>query len=463
MSDNAPEPNRGSNFLNNQNLPPCEWRNIGDLRPYGRELKQHPKKQMERLTASISALGFLDPPIIDEDNRILSGVARVAAARALGMDRLPVVVARGLSATQKRAFVIAANRIGELGKTDRSALAAEFAELKALEFDLAFEVTGYSEIEVETLALSLVDLDEPRFKSPDAVAVSYVGAKLICGDNVVVCGDATSRDARHALMGSASLAQMVFIDPPWNVPTVGHITKNQSHRDFVMASGEMSNDQFTAFLRAVLENVAEAVVAGGLIYVVMDGTHLPHLFDAGRQAGLSVFQFCHWVKPNGGQGSFYRSRSEEIVVFKKGSAKHKNRILLGSEGRHRTNVWEYPGYASLRLEAEKHPTPKPVELIRDAILDSTDRGDLIVDFFSGGGSTLIAAEQSGRPARIMELDPLYVDATVERWQAYTGRDAVFADTGLTYNETRAAQDLARRQANAPQPTTRMRLRTRPEA
>ncbi|NIV77149.1 MAG: DNA methylase N-4, partial [Gammaproteobacteria bacterium] len=213
------------------------------------------------------------------------------------------------------------------------------------------------------------------------------------------------------------------------------------HREFAMAAGEMTEGQFTEFLRRTLGHLAAHSADGAIHFVCMDWRHVYELLSAGRAVYSELKNLCVWAKTNAGMGSLYRSRHEMILVFKKGKAPHINNVELGRHGRHRSNVWDYPGVNTLKsdrlAELEMHPTVKPVALVADAILDCSRRGGLVLDAFAGSGTTIIAAERTGRRACALEIDPAYVETAILRWQDYAGDHAVHAETGLTFEETRA--------------------------
>ena len=250
-------------------------------------------------------------------------------------------------------------------------------------------------------------------------------------------------------MGSER-ADLVFTDPPYNVKIDGNVCGLGSvkHREFAFASGEMNRDQFTAFLTETLGNMGAVMRDGAIAFVCMDWRHMSELLAAGETAFTELKNLVVWNKTNGGMGAFYRSKHELIFVFKQGTAEHTNSFGLGETGRYRTNVWDYAGISSIGAgrsdELAMHPTVKPVAMIADAIRDCSKRGQIVLDAFGGSGSTLIAAEKTGRSARLIEYDPLYCDTIVRRWEIYTGKRATLAVTGQTFEdlaETRLALEL----------------------
>jgi DNA modification methylase len=262
----------------------------------------------------------------------------------------------------------------------------------------------------------------------------------------VFCGDATDPAVIARLMHDGS-ADQIITDPPYNVRINGHVSGNGKvrHREFAMACSEMDRTQFVQFLGSSLSASALHLVEGGLAYVFMDHAHIGELLEAGEDVFTERKAICVWDKGAGGMGSLYRNAFEFIAVFKKGTAKHINNVSLGKHGRNRTTVWRYPGIAQQGKGRAKalslHPTVKPVALLADAILDSSPRNGIVLDPFGGSGSTLIAAEVTHRRARLVELDPLYVDTTLARFEALTGTRAIHSETGLSFAELR--QERAR--------------------
>jgi DNA modification methylase len=241
--------------------------------------------------------------------------------------------------------------------------------------------------------------------------------------------------------------RLVFTDPPYNVPILGHASGlgRIKHGNFAMALGEMSEDTYAEFLQGTLGCMAEVLVDGGIAFVCIDWRHVEQAVRASRVASFALKNICVWVKTNGGMGTFYRSRHEFVLVLKKGDGPHTNSFGLGDTGRYRTNVWEYAGVNAFwrgRLEElAMHPTVKPTALVADAIKDCSGRRDLVLDPFAGSGTTIIAAEKTGRQARAMEIDPHYCDVTVRRWQAYTGRRAMHVTTELSFEDTESQRGI----------------------
>ncbi len=418
-------------------------RSIASLKPNPRNARTHSNKQIRQIADSIRAFGFTNPVLIDAEGTILAGHGRVAAARQLGWTEVPTILLSSMTAAQKRAYVIADNKLALNAGWDEDLLALELGELAALELDFDLTLTGFEMAEIDLLIGSSAKADPKADAVPESdptiPPVSRSGDLWLCGPHRVLCGDATSPDAFAALLGGER-AQLVFIDPPYNVPIDGHVCGLGSvqHPDFAMASGEMSEAEFTQLLKTVCGHLVAHSVDGAIHFVCMDWRHVHELLTAARGLYAEQKNLCIWNKDNGGMGSLYRSKHELVFVFKAGLGPHINNVELGKHGRYRTNVWDYAGVNSLRAgrleELALHPTVKPVALVADAILDCSNRGGLVLDCFLGSGTTLIAAEKTGRRAAGMELDPTYVDTALRRWQQFTGREAMQAETGRSFAE-----------------------------
>jgi DNA modification methylase len=408
-----------------------------------RNARTHSPRQIRQIADSIRAFGFNNPVLVDKNNLIVAGHGRAKAAKLLGMTEVPTVPLSRMTEAQMRAYVIADNRLAEKAGWDEEILAIELQTLTEIapEFDLT--ITGFEISEIDFIIQEHDDEVEPD--ALDDVAPPDAGAPVVTrgGDlwqldrHRVLCADATRPEA-YARLLQGEPAQMVFTDPPYNVPIGGHVSGlgHAQHDEFPMASGEMSEDEFAGFLTTTLSHIRANSVDSAIAFVCIDWRHYYELVVAGRAAKLTLKNLCVWVKTNAGMGSFYRSRHELIAVFKVGTAPHINSFELGQHGRYRTNVWTYPGangFGTRRDEAlAMHPTVKPVALVADAIKDCSKRNGLILDPFFGSGTTVIAAELTGRRASGFELDPRYVDTIIRRWQQMTSKDAVLAATGETF-------------------------------
>ncbi len=414
---------------------------ISKLNPALRNARTHSKRQIKQLADSMQRFGFTNPILVDDDNRIMAGHGRVEAATSLGIVEVPCVRLSDMSDADKRAYVIADNKLALNAGWDKGALAIELQELMDLGFEI--ELTGFELPEIDILFSDAADASPEAVDASDACPppsshpVTNAGDRWALGRHVLVCGDAKDPEALDALL-AGKLADMVFTDPPYNLPIEGHVSGlgRAQHREFLEASGEMSQDKFIEFLAQTLAVAANGCRDGAIAYVCMDWRHLGEVIAAGKSAFSELKNICVWAKTNGGMGTFYRSQHEMVLVFKIGTAPHTNTFGLGDKGRYRTNVWSYPGvntFKSERMEElASHPTVKPVALVADAIRDVSHRGQVVLDVFGGSGTTLIAAEKTGRCARLLEIDPIYCDVIIRRWQKLTGKHACLSNSGETF-------------------------------
>jgi len=340
---------------------------------------------------------------------------------------------------ERRAYVIADNKIALNAGWDEDMLGQELKALLDLDLDLDIGITGFSIPEVDSL-VDGVSPEEPGDPADDilpdqAPPRCRLGDIWQLGPHRLICGDSLDRATVAALMGGEQ-AQMVFTDPPYNVPIQGHVGGSGAikHREFAMASGEMSQVEFTDFLRSIFQNLIDVSGDGSVHFICMDWRHMAEVLAAGTGTYSELKNLIVWVKDNGGMGTFYRSRHELIFAFKNGTAPHINSFELGQHGRYRTNVWQYRDVNTLRAgrmdELALHPTVKPVQLIADAIKDVSQRRGIVLDLFGGSGSTLIAAHKTGRVGYLCELDPVYCDRIIRRWEIYAKDDAECVACGL---------------------------------
>jgi DNA modification methylase len=423
-----------------------ELRALSDLEANSRNARTHDNAQISKLADAIRTFGFTVPILIDEVDRIIAGHGRAAAARVLGLVDVPTIRLNYLSPAEKRAYAIADNRLAELAGWDREILALEFQELGILDFDLS--LTGF---EVRDIDLILDEQGtgmrpEAPIAAPNyAKCVARPGDLWLLGEHRLYCGSALESVSYAALMGDERAA-MAFTDSPYNVPVQGHVSGlgQAQHREFAMASGEMSAAEFTTFLRTAFEHMAAWSAEGSLHFLCMDWRHMSELLTAASGPYSELKNLCVWNKDNGGMGSLYRSKHELVFVYKKGRGPHVNNVELGRNGRNRTNVWDYAGqntfHANRAGDLADHPTIKPTALVADAIRDVTRRGDLVLDPFVGSGTTILAAEVTGRCARAIELEPAYVDVAIRRWEELSGRPATLEATGSTFAQTRSDRE-----------------------
>lgn len=418
-----------------------------DLKPWPGNSRTHNDKQLAKLKTSIQKFGFTAPVLIDEAGNILGGHGRVKAAIDLELPTIPTRVIGGLSEAQKRAYVIADNKLAQLAGWDETLLKKELELLIAENFDI--ETTAFSTAEIDIL---LDGAEEPSGSNPDdlqpddivAEVISRAGDLWKLGDHSLLCADARSPDSYETLMRGA-LAEMVISDPPYNVPIDAHVCNSEKihHNELKNASGERTPGEFTAFLNTVFSHTHDSSQDGAIHFYFIDWRHSMEIQKAAKPFFGSPLQLCVWVKDNASMEGFYGSQHELVFVFKKGEAPHINNFELGQHGRYRTNVWKYAGVNAFQSKGHEllalYPTVKPVSLIADALRDCSHRKGIILDPFAGSGTTLIAAERTGRQARAIELDPQYVDVGVMRWQRVTGKQAVLEETGQTWDQVRAGR------------------------
>lgn len=420
------------------------------LKSAARRVKKSDPAQVARVTASILSFGLVVPVLVDGEGAIIHGHVVVEAARSLDLAAIPCIRIEHLSPEQARLLSISLNRLAETGQWDIEGLTLELKDLVILDEPLT--ITGFDEPVLDALLMDdsqdlATDSDElpPLGVEP----VSRMGDHWQLGQHILACGDARDETLLPSLVAPGT-ARLGLIDPPYNVPVAGHVS-SKGHREFEMASGEMTEAQFTAFLSDSFAPLNQALVAGGLMLSFMDWRGLYPMTTAARGLGFEELNLIVWAKSNGGMGSLWRSQHELIGAYKKPGAAHINNVELGKSGRWRSNLWRYPGASSLgsqaREELKGHPTPKPVALLVDAILDVSHRGDVVIDTFSGSGSTLIACERSGRKFCGVELDPLYVDLAVRRWEAETGERAVLRGSGRSFSEV--SEDRRAEKPNEP--------------
>ena len=421
------------------------YRRIEELRPDPRNPRSHSPRQVRQIARSVQTFGFNVPILIDRQSQVIAGHGRLLAARELGWGQVPTISLDHLSEAQRQAFMIADNQLTDTSEWNDTLLASLFRDLSVLDLGFSLDVTGFEMAEIDMRIESLEappDADDPADRVPDLAsrpAVSRVGDVWAAGRHRICCGSALDPIA-YAVLMDGEQAAMVFSDPPYNCPINGHVTGlgKIHHREFAMASGEMDEAQFVDFLTRSFTLLARHSVDGAIQFQCIDWRHAGEMLAAGRRAYSELKNICVWVKSNAGMGSLFRSQHELIFVFKHGRESHQNNIQLGRHGRHRSNVWSYPGANSFGRSSEEgnlselHPTVKPVAMVADAILDCSSRGEIVLDAFLGSGTTVIAAERTGRRCFGLEIDPLYVDTIVRRWQAFTGDHARLLATGRDF-------------------------------
>lgn len=418
-------------------------RPIDSVTPYARNARSHSKAQIDRIARSIEAFGFINPVLVDEDGVLVAGHARLQAAKQLGLSVIPTICINHLSESEKRAYIIADNRLAEDGTWDKDLLRVELEFLANIDLDFNIELTGFTTPEIDLNLHSEPVPEEEIIPPPNpANAVSRTADVWQLREHRVIVGDSRDAETVDVLM-QGKLAKAAYCDAPYNVPIKGFVSglgKHQ-HREFAYASGEMSGDLFTTFLTEAMLQAARVSENGALQYWFSDWRHAFEFLGAGKAVYDRLINLCVWAKTNAGMGSLYRSQHELIWIFKRGTAPHTNNVELGKHGRYRTNLWTYPGANVFGVDRDEtlaaHPTPKNTAMLADAILDVTNPKDIVIDFFLGSGSTLIAAENTGRICFGIEIDPVYMDVIIARWERATGQQAVLAGTDRTFDEVAA--------------------------
>lgn len=397
------------------------------LRLNPRNARTHPKRQIEQITSSIAAFGFTNPILADSDLQVIAGHGRLLAAKTMNLAEVPVIEITDLSEAQKRALRIADNKIALNAGWDLEILQQELMELSKIDVGVDLSLTGFSVGEIDVILEGEDDPDDEKIPEVPASPKTQPGDIWILGEHRIGCGDGRDQEFVRRVVGAGSQIDAAFMDPPYNVKISGHAVAKGSHREFAMASGEMSEAQFRGFLIDTLGTATAVSRDGAVHFVCMDWRHMDDVSAVGKTLYGALLNLCIWNKSNAGMGSLYRSKHELVFVYRVGAAPHLNNVELGKHGRNRTNVWDYASVNSLkgsrREDLALHPTVKPTGLIADAIQDVTRRGELVLDLFLGSGTSLIAAERTGRRFRGVELDPAYVDVAIARWTERTGQEA----------------------------------------
>jgi DNA modification methylase len=424
-----------SNALAVQHIP------IDSVRPSDAPLRRHPADELEKIRRSFEEFGVVKPLLVTPSGMIVDGEARWQVLKSSGASYIDVIVIAGRSSAEIKALRLALNRIGEDAKWDSINLRVALEVLAAEKFDL--DLTGFDVPEIDyylNLDAPQANVEENGSDIPlvEATAISTPGMIWALGDHRVGCGSATDLAFVSRLL-SGRTANVCFVDPPYNIPVDGFITGKgrHRHREFVQGAGELSTDGYFTLLRDSLLVLKECCVPTALVYACIDWRHVTEMTVAGRACDMPLYTICVWTKTNGGMGGIYRNAHEFVCVFRAGADQPLDNVELGRHGRNRTTVWSYPGMSSFGKERDEllssHPTVKPVAMIADVLRDVTKRGQVVLDTFLGSGSSLIGAQETGRICCGVELDPLYVDVTIRRWQNATGRDAVLVDTGEAFN------------------------------
>ena len=399
------------------------------LIPYARNTRTHSDDQVAQIAASIREFGFTNPVLIDAQDGIIAGHGRVMAARKLGLAEVPCIRLAHLTDAQRRAYVIADNKLALNAGWDEELLAVELADLREMDFDLG--LTGFDEDELNALLAEKTiegNTDPDDVPEPPAEPVSVLGDVWVMGSHRLMCGDSTSVDEVQRLM-SAEKADMVFTDPPYGVSYEGgHNDKKRQQ----IQNDALEGDNLTSLFYEALITAITVTSDRAPFYVWFASGKSVETFAAFDRLPLKLRAVIQWYKVRSGLGAFmsqYIPNCEPCIYAHKAGCSPQ---WFGPSDE--KTVWE------LQKESRNdyHPTQKPVELAERAITNSSKKGQFVLDLFGGSGTTLIAAEKNGRIARLMELDPRYVDVIVKRWQDFTGKDAIHEATGKTYNELASA-------------------------
>jgi len=423
------------------------YRETQHLIPYARNARTHSKDQIRQIADSIRVFGFTNPILIDRAATIVAGHGRVEAAKLLGLKTVPTICLENLNQDQIRAYILADNKLAEKAGWDNAILAIELQHLTSIDLGFDVSLTGFEIGEIDLILQEgkAEEQEEEPVEISTEPAVTKPGDVWASANHRIMCGDALDESVHSVLMNGRT-ADLVFTDPPYNVRIDGNVCGKGAirHREFAMACGEMTEAEFVSFLSRALDPLERHSKPGSVHFICMDWRHVGELLTAGKQTYDTLLNLCVWAKDNGGMGSLYRSQHELVFVFRKSLESHRNNIQLGKFGRNRTNVWRYPGVNTLSRSGEEgnllalHPTVKPVAMIADAILDCSAPGDIVLDNFCGVGSTILAAERVGRSCYAIEIDPLYVDTAVKRWEKQTEKQAVRAASGKDFEQAEVA-------------------------
>ena len=400
-----------------------------------KSLRKHSQKQLQKLINAIKKFGFTNPILIDKKLKIIAGELRLLAAKKLGFCQIPVIILEDLTDEEAEAIRILDNRIAEDSEWNYANLQEVIENLG--KFDISFEDLGFETVDYDKIFLNS-DSEESEVKNSEQENADWLDANIPkkanlwdlwrLGDNFILCANSLLQKAFKILM-QGELAQIVITDPPYNCKIKGHVCGSGKikHDEFAMASGEMTEAEFAEFISGFMQHLVKFSFDGSLHYIFMDWRNINILLTQGKKYYTELKDIAIWDKGQGGMGSMYRSQHEMIPIFKNGEAKHQNHIQLGKYGRYRTNVWNYPGVRATNPESlellKLHPTVKPVSMLHDILLDTSSKNDIVLDCFGGSGSTLLAAERCKRRARLIEIDPRYVDVCIYRWEKETGKTA----------------------------------------
>lgn len=426
-----------------------EYPSIETIKPNLHNTRKHPRSQLKKLATTMGEVGFLVPILVDGDGMILAGHARLEAARMLGMPTVPVVYVRDLTEAQRRAFMIADNKLGDLSSFDMEKLAIEFDFLLKGDDSFSIAATGFDIVEVDrVLGNDRAASDNEAFELPDddAQPVSRAGDLWLVGKHRILCGSCLDR-SNVARLFDGKRASLVLTDPPYGVAIENNVSGlgAKRHKDFEMGCTEMSDSQLTyEFFRPAFQLMADFTDPGSIAFVFMDWRHTRHVENAAEGVFHKHKNTIVWVKSNPGMGSFFRSQHEMVLAFQISRGPIRNNFGLGGQGRVRSNVWQYPGANVFRAGRKQdlidHPTVKNLRMVSDAILDVSAPGDIVFDPFLGSGTTASAAALTGRIGYGVEISPIFVDVILRRLTEKTGLVATLED-GRTFAQVAAERGV----------------------
>ena len=395
---------------------------------------KYSQREIDATKSALKRFGLPLPIVIDGDKNVILGEHFYSAAKLLDWESIKAVCIEDLKPNELKAFRIAFTKIQKFGEFDFEILKNEVLDvMNDKELNLSFEELGFDSISFDNL-LFVPEHKEEKNTNPDIVDsvlelgniknIVQPGDLILLGDQKVLCADSLNFDSYKFLLGEEQ-ASILITDPPYNVKIGGNVTKQKHHKEFAQASGEMTDNEFRSFLSNIFANLNSFTTQNSLHYIFMDWKHSYLLQNAVDGIYSKLLNICIWDKTKAGMGAFYRSQHEFCFVYQNGSGQHINNIQLGKNGRNRSNIWQYEGMNISTKQANKlrqlHPTVKPVPMLVDIMLDASLPGDIVLDCFGGSGSTLIAAEQCGRKARLIEIDPHYCDVIIHRWEELTGK------------------------------------------
>jgi len=437
-----------SNLNNSVNIElAIRYIDVSFLKEYKRNVKIHSEKQIAKLLQSMSTYGVVTPILVDKNYELIAGHGRLEALKQLGYQKIPIIMLEHLTEAQIKAYRLADNRIADEAEYNIDLLKIELQELVTCD-DFVITDTGFDIAEIDNIIID--DYSEKKENTDEADEIDnlkniekrvHFGDIWKAGEHFVLCGDALKSESYEALLGEEK-ASLILVDPPYNVRITGHVCGKgkTKHKEFTMASGEMSDEEFENFVSTFIIQLVKFSYDGSLAYIFTDWRGLQIFLNIGKKLYNDLKNICIWNKLTGGMGSFYRSQYEAVCVFKKGTSSHINNVELGKNGRYRTNIWNHRGVSATNpksLELLKfHPTVKPIGLLHEILLDASAPQNIVLDCFGGSGSTLLACERAKRKARLIEIDPHYCNIILHRWENITGKKAEYVRNIGDFNNDR---------------------------